>query len=177
MTKRSEDTTQMLDRIKAQYLLRYGMEMDDWSAINLANNQEHFEMVKTHLDANLKESQRLHQTFKGSIKTISFASNLQSFLYGLGRSLPYSVGGLILGILVYLYLGKKQDYKRIQEFVSEYENIESYESLIREGSLKTINGIEFLVLKPAKAGNNNYGQVYEFDRKKKVVNVPLRALK
>jgi hypothetical protein len=173
MNEKRQQVRQMLDSIKAQYQLKYGIEMDDWFAINVAEIKEHFNMIRRHLDANSSESKRLHETFKGSVKSVSFTSDRQSFIYGMARSLPYAVCILVLGILCYFYLTSMKDYRHIKQFADDYKNIESYESLIRNGIIKVVNGEQCLELRLAKAGNNIYGQVYEFDAKKKVVNVPL----
>ena len=177
MNEKRQQIRQMLDHIKAQYQLKYGIEMDDWSAVNLAENQEHFERMRRSLDANSTQSKRLHETFKGSVKPVHFASDRQSFIYGAARSLPYAVCMLVLGVLCYVYLSTRTDYRRIRAFTNAHKNIEAYQSLIQSGVLKTVNGEQCLILKPARAGDNTYGQVYEFDAKNKVVNVPLGRVK
>ena len=177
MSEKKDHIRQMLDYIKAQYQLKYGIEMDDWFAVNIAESKEHFDMVKRHLDANRSESKRLHETFKGSVKSVHFASERQSLLYGLGISLPYAICGLVLGMLVFFYLRTFDQYEQISQFVTRYENSESYINLVQTGKIKTVNGEEILVLKPKNAESNTYGQIYEFDAKRKEVLVPLRKLK
>ena len=177
MNEKRQQVRQMLDSIKAQYQLKYGIEMDDWFAVNVAESQEHFDRIRKSLDANSSESKRLHETFKGSVKQVHFASDRQSFIYGLARSLPYAVCLLVLGVLYYAYVSTQADYRRIREFTLAHENIEAYQSLVQNGVLKTVNGEQCLILKPARAGDNTYGQVYEFDARNKVVNVPLGKVK
>jgi len=177
MNEKREQISQKLDFIKAHFQMKYGMEMDEWSVVNLAESQELFGMMKKQLDASMVESRRLHDTFKGSVKSISFNSGKQSFVYGLGISLPYAACGVILGILLFFYLRTFTHYKQISEIVTRYENSESYLNLVQTGKIKTVNGEEILVLKPKGSGENIYGQVYEFDSKRKEVHVPLRSLK
>lgn len=167
----------MISYIQAEYLMKYGMEMDEWSAINFAEIREHFGVIRKELNANLLESKKLQQTFKGSISSVNFASDKQSFLHGLGVSIPYAVCVLILGFLCYYYLSTFKMYQGISRYVKDLKNIESYQDLVREGNIRTQNGVEFLILKPAKPGGNTFGQVYEFDAKRKEVQVPLRRLK
>ncbi|TKT92655.1 hypothetical protein [Dyadobacter frigoris] len=167
----------MISYIQAEYLMKYGMEMDEWSAINFAEIREHFGVIRKELNANLLESKKLQQTFKGSISSVHFASDKQSFLHGLGVSIPYAVCVLILGFLCYYYLSTFKMYQGISRYVEDLKNIESYQDLVREGNIRTQNGVEFLILKQAKPGDNTFGRVYEFDGKRKEVHVPLRRLK
>jgi len=60
-----------------------------------------------------------------------------------------------------------KDYRHIKQFADDNNNIESYKNLIRNGMIKVVNGELCLDFRPAKVGNNTYGQVYEFDAKKK----------
>lgn len=177
MTDNKALLKQKLDYIKASYQLKYGMEMDDWSAVNLAESRELFEMVKSDLFKATQESRRLHQTFKGSVKPIHFASGKQAFVYGLGICLPYGICALVLGTLLFFYLRNYGEYKKIREYVSAYENVESYVHLIRYGEISIVSGEEVLVLKPKTADNTVFGQCYVFDPKRKEVHVPLRKLK
>jgi len=172
-----EQVSARISYIQAEYLMKYGMEMDEWSAINFAEIREHFGVIRKELNANLLESKKLQQTFKGSISSVHFASGKQSFLHGLGVSIPYAVCGLILGLLCYYYLSTFKMYQGISRYVEDMKNIESYQDLVREGNIRTENGTEFLILKPAKPGDNTFGRVYEFDAKRKEVHVPLRRLK
>ena len=167
----------MISYIQAEYLMKYGMEMDEWSAINFAEIREHFGVMRKALNANLLESKKLQQTFKGSISSVNFASAKQSFVHGLGVSIPYTVCALILGLLCYYYLSTFKLYQGISRYVKDLENIESYQDLVREGNIRTKNGVEFLILKQAKPTGNTFGRVYEFDAKRKEVHVPLRRLK
>ncbi|WP_254410950.1 hypothetical protein [Dyadobacter diqingensis] len=167
----------MISYIQAEYLMKYGMEMDEWSAINFAEIREHFTAMRKELNVNLLESKKLQQTFKGSISSVNFASDKQSFLHGLGVSIPYAVCVLVLGFLCYYYLSTFKMYQGISRYVKDLKNIESYQDLVREGNIRTQNGVEFLILKPAKPAGNTFGRVYEFDGKRKEVHVPLRRLK
>jgi hypothetical protein len=167
----------MISYIQAEYLMKYGMEMDEWSAINFAEIREHFGLIRKELNANLLESKKLQQTFKGSISSVHFASGRQSFLHGLGVSIPYAVCVFVLGFLCYYYLSTFKMYQAVSSYVKDLKNIESYQDLVREGNIRTKNGVEFLILKPAKPGDNTFGRVYEFDAKRKEVQVPLRRLK
>jgi hypothetical protein len=70
--------------IKADYLARYGMEMDDWTAITMLDYQVQFDKMTMQLLANLRENKRLSETFKGSIKQVHFGSKPEAFCYVLG---------------------------------------------------------------------------------------------
>jgi len=176
MNERREKVAQVLDYIKAQYQIKYGMEMDDWSAVNLAESREQFETIRKHLDESLKENKKLQQAFRGPVVTVAFSSSWQSFAHGVGRSLPHAACALILGMLCYFYLRAFQLYQGISSFVSEMKNFESYKEVIREGTIITESGVEFLILKPAKTQDYYFGKVFEFDAKRRELRVPLRRL-
>jgi hypothetical protein len=165
---------QTLARIKAEYLARYEIEMDDWSAIILLDNQAQFQNMDSRLRAVLDENKKLSGKIKDSVKMIKFNSIWEAFIHGLGKGLPYSITALILGILYYVYMSTYVDYQRIEDFVSAYKNVSDYQALIREGETETSGGIEYLILSPSKHGKYVFGKSYEFDSRRKLVKVPLR---
>jgi len=165
---------QTLARIKAEYLARHGMELDDWSALILLDNQAQFRTMGDQLQNVLEENRKLSNKIKESVKTVQFTSILEAFIYGIGQSLPYSVTGLVLGILYYVYMSTYVDYDKIKEIVKRYENVADYEQLIHQGITETDDGIEYLILKPSKDGKYVFGESYEFDQKRKLVKVPLK---
>ena len=165
---------QTLARIKADYLARYEIEMDDWSAIILLDNQAQFQNMDNQLRAVLDENKKLSSKIKDSVRTIQFNSILEAFIHGVGKGLPYSITALVLGILYYVYMSTYVDYQRIEDFVSAYKNVSDYQALIREGETETTGGIEYLVLSPSKRGKYVFGKSYEFDSRRKLVKVPLQ---
>lgn len=165
---------QTLARIKAEYLARYEIEMDDWSAIILLDNQAQFQKMDNQLREVLDENKTLSGKIKDSVKTVQFNSILEAFIHGLGKGLPYSITALVLGILYYVYMSTYVDYQRIEDFVSAYKNARDYVALIREGKTETSGGIEYLILSPSKRGKYVFGKSYEFDSRRKLVKVPLR---
>ena len=165
---------QTLARIKAEYLARYEIEMDDWSAIILLDNQAQFQNMDNQLRGVLDENKKLSGKIKDSVKTIQFNSILEAFMHGLGKGLPYSITALVLGILYYVYMSTYVDYQRIEDFVSAYKNAPDYVALIRAGETETSGGIEYLILSPSKRGKYVFGKSYEFDSRRKLVKVPLR---
>jgi hypothetical protein len=176
MTDQASRQEKQLLLIKADYLARYGMEMDDWTAITMLDNKIEFDKMHIQLLANQRENKRLSETFKGSIKQIHFTSKPEAFRYGLGRSLPYAICSLILGILCYVYMSTYKDYENLKETVRSYRNVSSYENLISQGTLTEDEGVVYLVLKPVKKGKHIFGQTYQFDERRKVVKVPLKRL-
>ncbi|WP_149244304.1 hypothetical protein [Dyadobacter sp. 32] len=172
----SNETTskQTLARIKADYLARYEIEMDDWSATILLDNQVQFQNMNSQLTAVLDENQKLSGKIKDSVKTIQFNSILEAFIHGLGKGLPYSITALFLGILYYVYMITYIDYQRTIDFVSAYKNVSDYQLLIQEGKTETTAGIQYLVLSPSKNGKYEFGKSYEFDSRRKLVKVPLQ---
>jgi hypothetical protein len=172
----SEPTSkQTLARIKAEYLARYEIEMDDWSAIILLDNQAQFQNMDSQLRSVLDENKKLSGKIKESVKTVQFNSIWEAFIHGLGKGLPYSITALVLGILYYVYMSTYVDYQRIEGFVSAYKNAPNYASLIREGETETSDGIEYLILSPSKRGKYVFGKSYEFDSRRKLVKVPLQT--
>ena len=162
--------------IKAQYQARYGVEMDDWSAVLMADAAERFERMNGQLAANLKENKQVSETFKGAVKQIHFGSKQEAFLYGLARSLPYSVAALVLGILCYWYLSTWQDYKNLKVYIETYRNASAYVELISKGQLIQEDGVIYLTLSPRKKGKHSFGLTYEYDKRQKVARVPLKRI-
>jgi len=165
---------QTLVRIKAEYLARHGMELDDWSALILLDNQAQFQKMGDQLTGVLDENRKQSSKIRESVKTVQFTSILGAFIYGIGQSLPYSVTGLVLGILYYVYMSTYVEYDNIKEVVKRYENVADYEQLIQQGLTETDDGIQYLILKPSKDGKYVFGESYEFDQKRKLVKVPLK---
>ncbi|WP_353720100.1 hypothetical protein [Dyadobacter sp. 676] len=165
---------QTLARIKAEYLARYEIEMDDWSAIILLDNQAQFQNMDSQLRAVLDENKKLSGKIKDSVKMVQFNSIWEAFIHGLGKGLPYSITALVLGILYYVYMSTYVDYQRIEDFVSAYKNASNYAALISEGETETSGGIEYLILSPSKRGKYVFGKSYEFDSRRKLVKVPLQ---
>ncbi|MEO6685518.1 MAG: hypothetical protein ABIN24_06115, partial [Dyadobacter sp.] len=81
----SEMNAQDLIRIKAAYQFRYGIQMDDWSAVLFTEHQRQFDHMKAQLNQSLKENQLIREKFKTSVKPVQFDSLLQAFVHGLGR--------------------------------------------------------------------------------------------
>ena len=173
----SEQSTrkQKLAGIKAEFQARYEMEMDDWSAMILLDNQAQFQRMDQQLTSVLEQNSRLNSKIRESIKTVQFSSILEAFVHGLGRGIPYSVAGLALGILYYVYMSTYVDYQQLQKFVSTYKNAADYQMLISEGETETKAGIKYLILKPSNPGEFAFGKSYEFDTRRKLVKVPLKT--
>jgi hypothetical protein len=165
---------QTLATIKADYLARHGMELDDWSALILLDNQAQFQNMGNQLTIVLEENRKLSSKIRESVKTVQFTSIREAFIYGIGQSLPYSVTGLLLGIIYYVYMSTYVEYDNIKAIVKRYENVADYEQLMREGLTEIDDGIEYLILKPSKDGKYIFGESYEFDQKRKLVKVPLK---
>lgn len=174
MTEQESNLSETLTRIKAEYQSRYGMDMDEWSAVMMADNQKAFDEIRNWLARHFEEARKLRATFKGSIKQVTFASGKQAFLYGLARLIPPSVCALILGICCYVYMSTYKDYQELEKLVDAYANMALYEQIVVDGQLTTEKGVTYLVLSPAKAGKQRIGKTYEFDSRNKVVKVPLK---
>lgn len=124
---------QSLAMIKAEYLARDEIEMDDWSAIILLDNQAQFQNMDSQFRAVLDENKKMSGKIKDSVRTVQVNSILEAFIHGLGKGLPYSITALVLGILYYVYISTYVDYQRVEYFVSAYKNAPDYVALIREG--------------------------------------------
>ena len=166
--------SQTLAGIKADYLARHGMELDDWSGLILLDNQAQFKKMGAQLTSVLEENRKLSSKIQESVKSVQFTSKLEAFIYGIGQGLPYSVTGLVLGIMYYVYMSTYVEYDNIKAVVKRYENVADYEQLIRKGLTETDDGIEYLILKPSRDGKYVFGESYEFDQNRKLVKVPLK---
>lgn len=178
MTADQQQISRMLEDFKARFQLKYGIELDDWSAANLVESQQRSDALNQRLEASMKQNKLLYDRFKGSIKTVQFNSKLEAFVYALGIGFPYAFALALAVILGFLFFTSNQKYQQISAVVARYENLEAYENLISQGKLKKENGLQYLILKqPKSKGENLFGQFYQYDAKANVVKVPLRNLK
>ena len=165
-----------MEDYKANFQLKYKVNLDDWSAANLIEIQQRFDKMNLRLDANLLQNKMLYDRFKGSIKTLQFKSGKDAFLYGLGSNILYGSALLLVIVLIFQWQRGGKQYKKIQSVPSRYENVEAFENLIGQGKLTTENGVQYLILEQGKdRGGNIYGQHYWYDPRKRIVKVPLRV--
>ena len=138
-----------LIRIKGEFQSKYGIEMDDWSAMLMADSQERFQAMNLKLDVATKEIQEASQKVKGSIKTFTFGKPSEVFRFGIAVSIIPSITVLILGFLLYYYFANKQEYKDIVDVVEHYPNASDYRILMQNAEVITKGTAKYIILKPS----------------------------
>ena len=161
-----------LIRIKGEFQSKYGIEMDDWSAMLMADSQERFQAMNLKLDVATKEIQEASQKVKGSIKTFTFGKPSEVFRFGIAVSIIPSITVLILGFLLYYYFANKQEYKDIVEVIEHYPNASDYRILMQNAEVITKGTAKYIILKPSNE-RARVGENYQRKRGEKDIIIPL----
>ena len=109
-----------LTRLKGAYQAKYGIEMDEWSAMVLYEISENFEENKKTTESTIKEIEKASNLIKGQINPIHFINDGPAFHYGLGRSLPYSIAIFVVGILCYVVIGHILEYRELKSTIANF---------------------------------------------------------
>lgn len=164
-----------LIRLKGEYQAKYGMVMDDWTAVILHEVSEQFgnyqQMTKESASQILKASEHI----KGQVYPVHFTSEKQAMQYGFGKSLPYGIAICIIGVLMYFFMSSLSWYHEQQAFMDKYPNSVDFKGLIEHGKVEVIHGRKCLILSPNFKENSpvKIGKEYIYDGSKKRVIVPL----
>jgi hypothetical protein len=159
-----------LIRIKATYTAKYGMEIDEWTAINLCEQEAQFNGFKIELAKSMKEIEKASSLVKGQMKSIHFSNEQQAFKYGLSsRFYPFLTLaiGMLLAWVFYCIFGLQKQEK---------VDLMLFHNLIKNAKVVSDKGEMKLVLQYKNRKTNAYGTYFEYDRKKDRLLVPLRTV-
>ncbi len=169
MTDRAE-----LNHIKGKYGQKYAQEIDDWSALLLAEVEENFSRMKADVDQSVDAIDRAAATIKSNQRPVHFSDKKQAFNYGLAVSLPWSVVALIAMCLLSWLISTGEEYRELRRIVDAYKNAPNYRLLMENGEILQKDGSNYLKLRPqANKGDLLIGREYIFDKKSKEMLVPL----
>jgi hypothetical protein len=164
-----------LTRLKGAYQAKYGFDMDEWTPIILHEISENFATNNEETKNAINEIEKASSLITGQIKPIHFSDEKQAFYYGLGKSLPYGISVLVIGILGYFLISTNSDYKEMKALIENYENIHSYKTLMQVGNVEEQNGRLFLKLTKHNDKNENVeiGKEFFQTKDKQTIWIPL----
>lgn len=169
MTERTE-----LNHIKGKYGQKYAQEIDVWSALLLAEVEEHFERIKADVDQSVDTIDKAAAAIKSNQRPVHFSDKKQAFYYGLAASLPWSVVAIVSLFLFSWLISTDEEYRERRRIISAYENAPQYRLLMENGEIVQEDGSNYLKLRPqAKKGDILIGREYIFDKKSKEMHIPL----
>lgn len=169
MTDRAE-----LNHIKGKYGQKYAQEIDDWSALLLAEVEENFDRMKSDLDQSINAIDRAAAAIKSNQRPVHFLDKKQAFNYGLAVSLPWSAVALVAVCLFSWLISSGEEYQERRRIVDAYKNAPHYRLLMENGEILQKDCNNYLKLLPhRKNGNVLIGQEYMLDQKTKEVIIPL----
>ena len=163
-----------LNHIKGKYGQKYAQEIDDWSALLLAEVEEHFERIKADVDQSVDTIDKAAAAIKSNQRPVHFSDRKQAFYYGFAQSLPWSVVAIVLSILFSWLISTDEEYRERRRFVEAYKNAPDYRLLMESGEIVQDERGSFLKLRPqGKKGDVLIGREYIFDKKTKEMLIPL----
>jgi len=169
MTDRAE-----LNHIKGKYGQKYAQEIDDWSALLLAEVEENFGRMKADIDQSVDAIDKAADSINSNQRPVHFSDKKQAFNYGLAESLPWSVVALVAVCLFSWLISTGEEYQERRRIVDAYKNAPHYRLLMENAEILQKDGNNFLKLLPhGKTGDVLIGQEYIFDQKTKEIIIPL----
>lgn len=163
-----------LNHIKGKYGQKYAQEIDDWSALLLAEVEENFERIKTEVDQSVDAIDKAAAAIKSNQRPIHFSDKRQAFYYGLALSLPWSAVAIIVSFLFSWLISTSEEYRERLRIVEAYENAPAYRLLMQNGEIVQDERGNFLKLRAqGKKGDVLIGREYIFDKKTKEMLIPL----
>ncbi|MEO6282937.1 MAG: hypothetical protein ABIN80_13525 [Dyadobacter sp.] len=157
-----------------EYGQKYAQEIDDWSALLLAEVEEHFERIKADVDQSVDAIDKAAAAIKSNQRPVHFSDKRQAFYYGLATSLPWSVVAIVSLCLFSWLISTGEEYQERRRIVNAYENAPQYRILMENGEIVQEDGSNYLKLRPqAKKGDVLIGREYVFDKKSKEMRIPL----
>ena len=163
-----------LTRLKGAYQAKYGIEMDEWSAMVLYEISENFEENNKVTESTIKEIEKASNLIKGQLKPIHFNGDGQAFWYSMGKGLPLSLAIFFTGLLFYYLVRNTTDYQDKKAFIEKHPNYEKFDLLMKKGVVKEFDGVHFLILRNVyKSDSLIVGAEYFYDKKQDAAFIPL----
>lgn len=171
----SSNTKEFVTKIKGQFSAKYGIEMDDWSAMVMAEISERFMVLNHSVEKSADKIEEAARSVKGEIHQISVKSPQEAFKLGLGLTAPLAGMGSLIAVLFFWYKTSTQEYESIKHIAQSYENVRAYRILMQEGEIVKRDGQYCLTLTLAnrKAGDILIGKEYVFEGRTKRILIPL----
>jgi len=97
----SSSTREFVTKIKGQFSAKYGIEMDDWSAMVMTEISECFTALNHSLRKSVEKIEEATRSVKGKTYHVSFNSSQEAFKLGLGLTAPLAGMGSLAGSVLY----------------------------------------------------------------------------
>lgn len=163
-----------LMQTRGKYEVKYGQQIDDWSALFLSETDEHFQNLETRVQQSIMAIDRAASGLKNLKQPLQFQDSRQALFYGLGVSLPYSITGIVLLVLYFVLIRDGQLYQERQKILDQYQNAPAYRQIMEQGRIIEDRGVLYLQLEPLpKKGEIQIGKHYIYDPQGRHVLVPL----
>ncbi|WP_439584299.1 hypothetical protein [Dyadobacter bucti] len=166
---------EMLTKIKGHFSAKYGIEMDDWSAMVMTEISQRFQFLTHSVDKSVTQIDEAAKNIKGEVTQITFKNKQEAFGLGLGFSAPIAGACSFIAALIFWYQTSTEEYRQLKRIAQAYGNVHSYKILMQEGEIVKREGQYCLTLTLADkgAGDILIGKEYVFDGRTKRILIPL----
>ena len=171
----SEISTEQMTRLKGQFSAKYGIEMDDWSAMVMTEISQRFMFLTSEVNRSVIQIDEAAKNIKGKVSQINFRNNSEAIRFGIGLSLPFAAMGTLISAMVFWYSTTTREYEVRKQLIQDYRNAPSYAKLMKNGKVIEHEGHQYLVMGKAdrKSGDVFIGQEYIEDGNLGRILIPL----
>jgi hypothetical protein len=171
----SKITKEQMTKLKGQFAAKYGIEMDDWSAMVMTELTQRFLLFSNRVDKSIIQIDEAANSIKGKVHQINFRNNQEALRFGLGMSIPFAAMGTLISIMVLWYSTTTREYEIRKQIIEDYQNAPIYERLMQYGQVVE-RGEQLclaLTLADLESGNILIGKEYVKDGKSGRILIPL----
>jgi hypothetical protein len=171
----SEISTEQMTRLKGQFSAKYGIEMDDWSAMVMTEISQRFMFLTSEVNRSVIQIDEAAKNIKGKVNQINFRNNSEAIRFGIGLSLPFAAMGTLISGMVLWYSTTTREYVVRKQIIEDFKNAPSYAKLMKNGKIIEREGHQYLVMGKAdqKSGDVFIGQEYIEDGNLGRILIPL----
>ncbi|WP_159471230.1 hypothetical protein [Dyadobacter sp. 3J3] len=171
----SKISKEQMVRLKGQFSAKYGIEMDDWSAMVMTEISQQFMLFAGQMNASISSIEEASENIKGKVSQINFRNNQEALRFGLGLSIPFAAMGTIISVMVLWYSTTTREYTVRKQIIEDYQNAPIYARLMQYGQVVE-HGEQLclaLTLADLESGNILIGKEYVKDGKSGQILIPL----
>ena len=168
-------STEQMTRLKGQFSAKYGIEMDDWSAMVMTEITQRFMLLTSEVNRSIVQIDEATKSIKGKVNQINFRNNHEALRFGIGLSLPFAAMGSLISIMILWYSTTTREYTIRKQIIEDYQNAPVYARLMQYGQVVDREGQLCLALTLAdlESGNILIGKEYVKDGKFGRILIPL----
>ncbi len=171
----SKISKEQLIRLKGQFSAKYGIEMDDWSAMVMSELNQQYMLFAGQMNASINSVEEASENIKGKVSQINFRNNQEAIRFGLGVSIPFAAMGILISGMVLWYSTTTREYEIRKQIIHAYQNAPIYARLMQYGEIVEREGHLCLTLNLAnrESGNIKIGKEYIVDGNLDRILIPL----